>query len=782
MSDLLGQDSDDSPPGRVNLGMDLESRDFQPSSTYVRETSVQSDAKMNLNPKQIYRRKRSGSLDNGNLGFKLYQYENSNLKPLDSAKNGGNPRNDEEEGPSSDDFEDLSNQGDSRLERAFNAVQERFGRTILRHKRVISYLSMITLVLLYNAYFIGAIWYNRDKDLPWDWCGGTGLLIILTVLTYTGVFYFKVVKPYLSEPLSIAFLPAVRVFNRVSSKPMFQYAAYGTVISIICLFIIVDTWNEQERLVSALGALLLLLFGFVFSEHPGKVRWRHVIWGMGLQFVFGLLILRWEVGKSIFKCIGDKVSTFLGYTDSGSGFVYGYLVDGSPLGEGGSPFPTIFAFKVLSVIFFFSFCINILYYYGIMQWVVIKVGWLLQISVGTTAAESMNAAANIFVGQTEAPILIKPYLSLMTKSELHAVMTGGFATIAGTVLAAYIDFGVDPAHLLSASVMSAPAALAYAKLFYPETKKTRTSVEDIKIEKGSEANALDAAATGASNAISLVANICANLIAFISFVAFLNAVVEWLCLLVGWEGVTFEFLVGRIFMPLAWCLGVPWKDCGKVGELIGLKTVVNEFVAYAKLQEFTEAQAISERSIVISTYALCGFSNLASVGVQLGGLGAMAPERRSDLSKVVFRALIAGSMACFLTACIAAEELLVAKELRRPSGTNANHLDSLEDNSLWRRGHHAKERETSPFFYKLRRQVRSSLNLLSQWDFLKKLYTFITVDDTIRINHNRDISLMNCKLEIGPKLSNGSKWIDPTAQGWTLGWASFVPMVAAAMS
>ncbi|CAG0898788.1 unnamed protein product, partial [Cyprideis torosa] len=552
-------------------------------TSLVQRYGVQSDGEMNLNP----RRKGSGSSQNGRPSFHLHQLEQSNLKPLESAKNGTPPensyksRNDEEEGPSSDDFEDLSNQGDSRLETAFNALQERIGQTIFRHKRVISYVSMITLVLLYNAYFIGAIWYNRDKDLPWDWCGCEAL--------------------------------------------------FG--------------WTLID--------CLLASYPCIQSRFFKTVRWRHVIWGMGLQFVFGLLILRWEVGKSVFKCIGDKVGTFLGYSDSGSGFVYGYLVDGSPLGKDGPTFPTIFAFKVLSVIFFFSFCINILYYYGIMQWVVIKVGWLLQVSVGTTAAESMNAAANIFVGQTEAPILIKPYLSLMTKSELHAVMTGGFATIAGTVLAAYIDFGVDPAHLLSASVMSAPAALAYAKLFYPETKKTRTSAEDIKIEKGSEANALDAAARGASNAITLVANICANLIAFVSFVAFLNAVVEWLCLLVGWEGVTFEFLIGRIFMPLAWCLGVPWKDCGKVGELIGLKTVVNEFVAYDKLQEFTKAQAISERSIVISTYALCGFSNLASVGIQLGGLGAMAPDRRSDLSRVVFRALIAGSMACFLTACIA---------------------------------------------------------------------------------------------------------------------------------
>ncbi|KAK8740020.1 hypothetical protein OTU49_003326, partial [Cherax quadricarinatus] len=275
--------------------------------------------------------------------------------------------------------------------------------------------------------------------------------------------------------------------------------------------------------------------------------------------------------------------------------------------------------------------------------------------VGTTACESVNAAANIFLGQTEAPLLIKPYITIMTKSELHAVMTGGFATIAGSVLAAYISFGVDAAHLLSASVMSAPAALAFAKLFYPETKQSKTSVKDIKIIKGDEANWLHAAMLGVTNAIPLVANIAANLIAFYAFISLCSSVFDWSCTLAGAEpGVcSLESLFGWIFMPLAWVMGVDWSECDRVGELIGIKTIINEFVAYSKLSEMKKAKQLSKRAEIIATYALCGFSNISSIGICLGGFGSMAPDRKADLAKVVVRAMIAGSCACFLTACVA---------------------------------------------------------------------------------------------------------------------------------
>ena len=310
------------------------------------------------------------------------------------------------------------------------------------------------------------------------------------------------------------------------------------------------------------------------------------------------------------------------------------------------------------MIIFFSFAIQILYYYGIMQRVIMKIGWLLQVTVGTTACESLNAAANIFIGQTEAPLLIKPFIHKLTMSELHAIMTGGFATIAGSVLAAYISFGVSPSHLLSASVMSAPAALAVSKLLYPETKRSRTTVDDINVEKGDEVNALDAASRGAMSVVKICGYIAASLIAFIAFIAFVNGVLGWLGALVGFDeavGVplSFEYITSKVFMPVAWLMGAPWEDCGQLGELIALKTIVNEFVAYGRLEEMMDAGELTPRGIIIATYALCGFSNLGAMGIQISGISALAPERRSDLAKIAFSAMLAGNVACFLTACIA---------------------------------------------------------------------------------------------------------------------------------
>lgn len=279
---------------------------------------------------------------------------------------------------------------------------------------------------------------------------------------------------------------------------------------------------------------------------------------------------------------------------------------------------SVVVFKALSTVYFFSFLVSMLFYWGALQWLVVQLGWLLQASLGTTACESLNAAANIFLGQATAPLLVKPYLARLTRSEIHAIMTGGFATIAGTVLAAYISFGVPSAHLVSASVMSAPAALAFAKLFYPETEKSRTKAENIVIEAPQEANVLDAATQGATSAGILVVNITAIVVAFIAFMAFLNSIAAWLGDLVGVQGVSFDFLLGKLFIPLSFLLGVDWADCEKVSRLIGIKTVLNEFIAYRELGQLIAAREISARSQVIATYALCGFANPGSIGQCLG--------------------------------------------------------------------------------------------------------------------------------------------------------------------
>ena len=528
----------------------------------------------------------------------------------------------------------------------------------------------LTLVLVagYNAYLVYALHFHFANGKSIDWCGGLGFLIILTVIVYCSLLYFHIIKRFLVwKNVELALPESVGI---LLTKTVVKFLLTLTVVAAICIFLILDTVNDRHRLISAAGIVVIIAIGTVFSKSRKHIIWRQVTWGLSLQFVFGLLILRWSYGQAIFHCLGSKVDTFLGFTDAGSSFVFGFLVSREPFIPGLLPngsvaqnvatsintahaIPAVVVFKALSTVYFFSFLVSMLFYWGVLQWFVVKIGWLLQVTVGTTAVESLNASANIFLGQATAPFLIKPYLGDLTKSEIHAVMTGGFATIAGTVLAAYISFGVSSAHLVSASVMSAPAALAFSKLFYPETEVSKTKSENIVIEAPKEANVLDAATQGASSAGILVVNITAIVVAFIAFMAFLNSVVAFLGDQVGISGLSFDIIIGKIFIPLTFCMGVEWEDCEKVSRLLGLKTVLNEFIAYRELGKLIDAGELSQRSTVIATYALCGFANPGSIGVQLATLSSMAPGRKSDFADVAFRAFISGSMACFLTACIA---------------------------------------------------------------------------------------------------------------------------------
>ena len=400
-------------------------------------------------------------------------------------------------------FEDNEFEGDyvgKLIENFWTSVN----KVLLSHKKLVRTLLVAVVFLLYNLFLIVSLHQGVSKKTSLDFCSDVGFLFILTIFVYTGLCYYFIIKPLYRRLMTTEqgikihkslILPSLRLLQKLTkwrySRLIF---AFGFIL-ILKIFIIHDTsvTGEYRRLVSYLGIWVIVLLGFLFSAHPGHVVWRHVLWGLGLQFLMGLLILRWSLGKAVFDCIGTKVKTFLDYTDAGSGFVFGYLVTQQPFYTGALNDTTakivaedinnskgigfIFMFKVLSIIYFFNFMVSILFHLGAMNWMVSKIGWFLQITVGTTACESMNAAGNIFLGQTEAPLLIKPYLTKMTKSEIHAVMTGGFATIAGSVLAAYISFGIAASHLLSASVMSAPAALAFSKLFYPETKKSKTSAD-----------------------------------------------------------------------------------------------------------------------------------------------------------------------------------------------------------------------------------------------------------------------------------------------------------------
>jgi CNT family concentrative nucleoside transporter len=426
-----------------------------------------------------------------------------------------------------------------------------------------------------------------------------------------------------------------------------------------------------ERAVSLLGIFVFLGIAWLLSVDRRAVDWRTVAWGIGLQVIFGALILLTMPGRAVFEWLNVVFTRLLGYTAEGARFIFGNLVGNNvPVGPGVGPMAPIgdatawantgayFAFNVLPTIIFFSSLMTLLYYFGIMQVLVRGFAWVMMKTMRVSGAESLSAAGNIFVGQTEAPLLVKPYVKGMTNSELHSVMTGGFSTVAGGVLAAFVGmlvaFFPDIAgHLIAASVMSAPAALAVSKIMHPEREEPQTrGGMTVELEKV-DANAIDAAARGAGEGLSLALNVAAMLLAFIALLALINGLLGWVGGLVGMEEISIQWILGWIGAPLAWLMGTPWKDALEVGVLIGEKTAINEFVAYLHLAEMLQGGTdLSARSVIIATYALCGFANFSSIAIQIGGIGGLAPQRRSDLSRLGLRAMIAGTIASFLTASV----------------------------------------------------------------------------------------------------------------------------------
>lgn len=424
-------------------------------------------------------------------------------------------------------------------------------------------------------------------------------------------------------------------------------------------------WMNIGR--GALGLLSLILIGFLLSSKRKKISWPLIIKGLVIQIIFAFAILRVPGVRQGFDWLSNKFVVLLSFTAEGAQFLFGGLV------EANSSLGYIFAFQVLPTVIFFSALTSLLFYYGILQKVVYAFAWLMKRTLKLSGAESLAAAGNVFLGQTESPLLVKPYINKMTRSELMCLMSGGMATIAGGVLAAYIGFlgGTDPEqqiffakHLIAASVMSAPAAVVAAKLLVPETKKVN---DQMHIEKtGLGSNALEAITNGTTQGLKLAVNVGAMLLVFIALVAMVNAFFQdFLGDILGlnawvqdftngqYEGFTMEFILGYCLAPITWLMGVAKEDILLVGQLLGEKTILNEFVAYVSLGELMEAGKFSsQRSVIIATYILCGFSNFASIGIQIGGIGSLAPGRKGDLSKLGFRALIGGTLASLFTAVI----------------------------------------------------------------------------------------------------------------------------------
>ena len=399
-------------------------------------------------------------------------------------------------------------------------------------------------------------------------------------------------------------------------------------------------------LLGILGLFTLLSIALLLSENRSAINLKTVLYGLIFQLIFALFILKTPFGAPIFSFLDQSINILIGFSSSGSDFLFKSYIDG----VGFHPGLINFSFSTLPTIILFSSLVAVLYHFGILQTIIKFIARRMQLTLGTSGSETLSVAGNIFLGQTESPLMVRPFVSKMTKSELMAVMTGGFATVSGGVLAIYVSWLTDiqgiAGHLLAASVMSAPAALVVAKIVYPETEESQTMGDvNVNIEQ-TNINAMEALSNGATDGLKLAANIAAMLIAFISFVAMVNYFLSF-------GGTSMEEIFGLIFRPLAWTMGVPWNEAQLVGMLMGKKIVLTELVAYGDLQNLIRDGMISERSAIISTYALCGFSNFASIGIQLGGIGAMAPERKKDLAKLVTKAMFGGAIASWLTATIA---------------------------------------------------------------------------------------------------------------------------------
>jgi concentrative nucleoside transporter, CNT family len=414
----------------------------------------------------------------------------------------------------------------------------------------------------------------------------------------------------------------------------------------------------MERLFSLFGMVVILAIAWALSTDRKAIRGRTVAWGLGLQLVLALFVLKTPIGQEVFSWVGAKITRVLNLSYVGSDFVFG------PLGvQGGGQLPVkvgdltgtaaqgfIFAFQILSTIIFVAAMFAILYHLGVMQVIVRAVAKLMTRLMGASGAESLNVAASIFMGQTEAPLTVRPFLNKMTQSELMCVMTAGMAHVSGSIMAAYIAFGVEAKHLLAAVIMTAPGTILLAKMLVPETGTPETA-GTVKLEdQRTDANVIGAAARGTSEGLHLALNVAAMLISFLSLVALVNLLLGKLGGLVG-VSLSLQSILGYAFMPMALVMGVPWKDAFVIGDLLGTRMVLNELIAYARLGTLKET--LDPRTFTIATYALCGFANFSSIGIQIGGIGALAPERKQDLARLGLRALLAGTFANFLTACIA---------------------------------------------------------------------------------------------------------------------------------
>uniref|UniRef100_A0AC34QNM9 Sodium/nucleoside cotransporter n=1 Tax=Panagrolaimus sp. JU765 TaxID=591449 RepID=A0AC34QNM9_9BILA len=635
----------------------------------------------------ILRNSRSNSIVSGSIprynghGNGKYEYNDDDIEyvhdrhhsHLNSSRK---PTIPEEDADYDSDFPEYDDAQVTGFMRHVSTIQSGLDNFVKNNSKLIKYGIILLIVILYHVWLGFAIHKNYSRS---------EFMMIMTILAWVATFYYYIFKPRFGEMIEHnIIMPGQELFDTLWKILIIKMGFYIILFLAIAAFIIIDTWHDRTRLIGVGGMAFFIFFMFVFSKSPSQINWRPVIWGFFLQFVLGLLVLRWDWGRDKFERASHYIVVFLDYTNNGTEFVYGFL-SAPPNICGMDP---VFAFSSIQVVIYFGSIVALLYYYGIMQVILKWMAWFMQITLGTTATESLNACACIFLGQSEAPLLIKPYLDKMTAtpllikpyldkmtaSEIHAVMTSGFSCIAGSLFAAYISFGACPIYLLSSTVMSAPGSLACSKILFPETKKSKlTKIEDLELPKGEESNALECISNGAVMAIDLVMAIVANLIVFLALLAFIDNIIHYTGSMIGYNDWDFELIMGYLFYPLAYIMGVTSSsaETKKVAQLMGTKTVLNEFIAYQKLGKMVAAKELSARAQMIATYALCGFSNFSSIGIQLGVLGGMVPQKKPLLSKIALRALMAGCISCFMTASLAG--ILVETPLKCDQPQSSSH-------------------------------------------------------------------------------------------------------------
>lgn len=563
------------------------------------------------------------------------------------------------------------------IEDAFKRPLNLFGRLILYPRKAISDLTkkpiinkiiLVALAIIFVAYFTAAMSIKSPFNFPTNEVNSTEILVnyvfsnnsSLALLIITVIMFLLIIWDNL----------IIKLTNKIHLKKRAYHKYIPWIVTIIvlilCIIYLCIDLESYYNLTALLGIALLVSLACMLSVFPSDIQWRTITVGLLLQFIFGVFILRLEFGYQLFQFLGDKMLLFLKYTDYGTTLVFGEAANDHFLGMRGLP-----------IAIFFGGIVNLLYYLGAIQYVILKFSWVVNKLMDTSPTESMNAVASIFLGQTEAPLLIKPFLKSMTPSELFSIMLSGFATVAGSSMAAYVGLGVKPNHILTASIMSSPAALAIAKTIFPETNTSKAQWDDIKnLPKGKEKNVFEAFAVGASNMVKPIGCIIANLIAFRAIFQFIDAGFEWIFGNLGLKNFGLVSLLQYPFSILSFSMGVPSEDIFTVAKLMAKKMFIHEIVAYEELGyaiKFRESAILNgtfdcyrngtcpyegtvlwnEKSTVIATYALCGFSSFCSLGICIGALTALAPSRAKIFARYSFRAQLGGNITCFLTACFA---------------------------------------------------------------------------------------------------------------------------------